>query len=329
MRSVPQILFVDDEPAVLRALRRLFADEPVEILMAESGEKALALIEQGAQPCVILSDQNMPHMKGSVFLAEAKARLPDSVRFMLTGYADLDAAVDAINQGGISRYLSKPWRDEEVLVAVRDAVQYHRLIVENRALTQELHERNRQLEDLNANLEGLVAMRTRTLEEKLKELEGRNILQEHLLTIHPLENTVEMVRYVIAGVMEIDVVRIYLLEESGDLAVFGDEDLSEEGARSGPACGLQKAVEDVVFLKKPVRSSDDYPMVVVPIVNGDDCMGAIEVNTCLCKRPLMENDVEVLCGFALQAAVGIRDSLLKGKLPPWDDRVEKMLDEFE
>ncbi|MCK5404869.1 MAG: response regulator, partial [Desulfobulbaceae bacterium] len=105
------VLFVDDEKNILKALQRLFLDEEYAILTAESGKEALSLLDSGETPTVIVSDQRMPEMDGAEFLALAKERQPESIRMVLTGYADINAAVDAVNRGGIYRYIMKPWND--------------------------------------------------------------------------------------------------------------------------------------------------------------------------------------------------------------------------
>ncbi len=100
------VLLVDDEPMVLAGLQRsLFGRYPV--LTATSGEQALALMAK--QPiAVVISDMRMPGMDGASFLAQVQARFPDTVRMLLTGYADLDTAVAAVNEGAIFRFLHKP-----------------------------------------------------------------------------------------------------------------------------------------------------------------------------------------------------------------------------
>ena len=111
-----EILFVDDEKNVLQSLKRLLMDEEgFEILLAESGEKALDILAERPGIGLIVSDQRMPGLTGADFLARAKVIAPDAVRILLTGYADINAVSDAVNRGGINRYITKPWKDEELL----------------------------------------------------------------------------------------------------------------------------------------------------------------------------------------------------------------------
>jgi response regulator RpfG family c-di-GMP phosphodiesterase len=126
------VLFVDDEENVLRALKRLFIDnDTIEIFTACSGREGLEILKT-APVSVIVSDQRMPEMNGAEFLEKASRQAPDSVRIVLTGYADINAAMDAVNKGGIYRYITKPWNDNEFILTVRDAIERYRLVTENK-----------------------------------------------------------------------------------------------------------------------------------------------------------------------------------------------------
>ncbi|GAB2180588.1 hypothetical protein DLREEDagrD3_08110 [Denitratisoma sp. agr-D3] len=124
------LLLVDDEPALLHSLLRLFRDEGYELLTAASGEEALQLLEQHSAQ-VLLSDQRMPGMSGVEFLTEAKRRYPDSVRMVLSGYADIETITDAINRGNVYKFLHKPWDNQLLLENVRDAFRQFDLIQQN------------------------------------------------------------------------------------------------------------------------------------------------------------------------------------------------------
>ncbi|MBU4228810.1 MAG: response regulator, partial [Proteobacteria bacterium] len=110
-----KILFVDDEENILRSLQRLFMDEEIEVFTASSGAKGLEILARETEVGVIVSDQRMPEMTGVDFLEKSKAISPQSIRILLTGYADVNAAIDAINRGGTFRYLNKPWNDDELV----------------------------------------------------------------------------------------------------------------------------------------------------------------------------------------------------------------------
>lgn len=115
------VLVVDDEENILRAIRRLLMDEPGEILTASCGASGLDILRSTKTIGVIVSDQRMPGMSGAEFIEKSREFAPNAVRIILTGYADLASAVDAINKGGVWKYLAKPWNDEELLKIVREA----------------------------------------------------------------------------------------------------------------------------------------------------------------------------------------------------------------
>ncbi|UGQ47801.1 EAL domain-containing protein [Massilia endophytica] len=114
------LLLVDDEPSVLSSLERLFRREGYRILSAGSGKQGLELLASNDVQ-VVISDQRMPEMQGTEFMARAKELYPDTVRMILSGYADLTSVKDAINRGAVYKFLSKPWDDDELRETVRDA----------------------------------------------------------------------------------------------------------------------------------------------------------------------------------------------------------------
>lgn len=116
-----RVLLVDDEAGVIKAISRLLADEPYDIVTAKSGREALGLMATTAID-VIISDERMPGMSG-VELLEAVSRIhPQTIRIILTGHADTGLVFQAINDGKIYRFLSKPWDDRELLAIVRQAM---------------------------------------------------------------------------------------------------------------------------------------------------------------------------------------------------------------
>ena len=149
------LLLVDDEPNVLNALTRLLRSEGIEILRAESGEAAIKLLES-RKVGVIVSDQRMPGMSGIEFLRHAKLIYPDTVRMVLSGYTDLKSVTDAINEGAVYKFLTKPWEDEQVRASIREAFGHYELRAENTRLAEELARANEQLSLAKVRLEGEV-----------------------------------------------------------------------------------------------------------------------------------------------------------------------------
>jgi DNA-binding NtrC family response regulator len=140
------ILLVDDEPEILFSLRGLLRKE-FELYTAESGAQALEILHQHPVH-VIMTDQRMPQMTGVELLQRAKGDCPEATRIVFTGYADIKAVVDAINQGQIYRYLTKPWDPEELLATLREACEHHDHIAERRRLLLDLREHVRHCQTL-------------------------------------------------------------------------------------------------------------------------------------------------------------------------------------
>ena len=172
--SVPnRILFVDDEENVLRSLKRLFMSEDYEVYTASSGQNGLDIIQEIEVP-VIVSDQRMPVMTGAEFLEKSRQLCPDAVRIILTGYADIEAAIGAINRGGAYRYVSKPWNDGDLLMVVKDAFEKYRLVKENKYLTELTIQQNEELKKWSTELEFYVQQHTIDLTKQNKELKKLN-----------------------------------------------------------------------------------------------------------------------------------------------------------
>ncbi len=137
-----RVMLVDDESLVLSALRRVLAapiryegrDYPLQVETFDSPVAALERAGEGEPFDLVISDYRMPGMDGVVFLKAFMERQPDAARIILSGYADLDGLIGAINEARIFRFLSKPWHDFDLTAAVAQALAYRALLLENRRL---------------------------------------------------------------------------------------------------------------------------------------------------------------------------------------------------
>jgi two-component system chemotaxis response regulator CheY len=153
------IICVDDEVSVLETLQEQLRErfgQTHEIEIAESAENALALIdeiqESGEVIEVIISDQVMPGMKGDKFFEEIHRKLPDAIKILLTGQAGLDSAIRAINYGGLSRYVEKPWNIDLLSRDIQELITKFRQNLENQHMLKELNRRIQELEKENQEL---------------------------------------------------------------------------------------------------------------------------------------------------------------------------------
>ena len=149
------LLLVDDEENIVSSLKRLFRRDGYHILTANSGAEALNVLAAN-EVHVILSDQRMPGMTGVEFLREAKVRCPGSVRITLSGYTDLQSIIDAVNEGAVYKFLTKPWEDARLREHVAQAFEQFELASENVRLGMEVRAINRDLASVNQRLERMV-----------------------------------------------------------------------------------------------------------------------------------------------------------------------------
>lgn len=188
-----RLLCVDDEPNILSALRRLLRVDGYQITLATSGEEALSIMA-GQTFDLVISDMRMPGMDGARFLERVKREWPDTMRLLLTGYADISSTVDAINKGEIYRYISKPWEDNDLRLIIRHALERKALERETARLEQLTAQQNEELRDLNANLELKVMERTVELRQAHEKLKG-----SFLTSIKVFSNLIELRGATLAG----------------------------------------------------------------------------------------------------------------------------------
>ena len=130
-----RVLFVDDEVAVLNGYQRLLHRE-FEVNIAVGGEEGLASIRKHGPYAVVISDMRMPGMNGAQFLSQVRQKAPDTLRILLTGFTDLTAAMDAVNEGNIFRFLTKPCEKEILQAAITTGVKQYRLITMEKELLE-------------------------------------------------------------------------------------------------------------------------------------------------------------------------------------------------
>ena len=193
------LLLVDDEPNVSTSLLRLLRKENYQVFTAESGEKALEILQKNPIK-VIVSDQRMPNMTGSELFAQVKEKYPDTIRIILSGYTDFESISDAINKGSIYKFLEKPWNNEVFRAEIRQAFD-----------TQGLMQRNQQLNHLfESTIEAI------TICNEQGCIESVNPAFCHLTDFFPID---------VIGKPLMDLFKIYPQELSPEnLEVFSPED---------------------------------------------------------------------------------------------------------
>jgi diguanylate cyclase (GGDEF)-like protein/PAS domain S-box-containing protein len=149
------LLLVDDEPNILSALKRLLRRDNYKILTAASGKDGLELLGQNKID-VIVSDQRMPGMTGVEFLRTVKTMHPETVRIVLSGFTELQSVTDAVNEGAIYKFLTKPWDDTQLRKHIEQAFQHKEMVDENQRLNQQVRTANQELAKANRQLEDVL-----------------------------------------------------------------------------------------------------------------------------------------------------------------------------
>ena len=175
-----RLLFLDDEPFVLKALKRTFEMEGFEVVVASRPSEALAVLKEGKEFQVIGSDYRMPEMNGAEFLQRARELSPQSYRLLISAVEEFGVAVEAVNRGEIHRLIPKPWDRDELITIVRSASEDYHLRRRYQEMTALLHAKNAALETMNRDLEQRVRDSTAGLLAALAQsLDGRRAHASH------------------------------------------------------------------------------------------------------------------------------------------------------
>ena len=183
-----RILFIDDETNILRALERVFLDEEYEILTAGSAGEALDILSTMGPVQVVVSDYRMPQMNGVELLRTIREKWPETVRAVLSGYADTEAVVSAINNGQIYRFIPKPWNDTELRMTIAEAVKQYRRLRKELLYAESLQKKIDDLERENSFLVQRIAVTE-------DGLSAREILENLPIGIVVLDQAMSIVHY--------------------------------------------------------------------------------------------------------------------------------------
>lgn len=243
--SLPCILVVDDERAITRSVTDLL-DHDYQVLTASSAEEGLALLASNPV-AVILTDQRMPGGTGAELLAQSLDVAPEATRILFTGYSDISAVIDAVNQGQVNRYITKPWEPEELKVVVSQGLERNRLVVDNRRLLTELSRANDELEQR-------VRERTTQLREQNKALRVAHQRIEELSRRDALTGLTN--RRWLDEVLRVEVERARRYETPLSVAMADLDHFKEINDSFGHAVGDQVLTATARVLEDAVRMTD-------------------------------------------------------------------------
>lgn len=148
-----RVLVVDDEPSVGKAIGRILDTQKIKSIYVPSGEAGIeAITGSDQQFSLIICDQRMAGMQGTQFLAHAKEITPESIRFLTTGYSEMDTIINAVNKGAIQHYISKPWDTEDLVKKIQAGIARYEQYLESEQLSGLAKKQNAKLYDLNCEL---------------------------------------------------------------------------------------------------------------------------------------------------------------------------------
>jgi len=298
-----RILAVDDVPANLDVLFQTLEVLACEVLVARDGESALQLAAR-THPDLILLDVMMPGIDGYETCRRLKAdpALRQIPVLFLTAREDVEGVVEGFAAGGLD-YILKPFRGQEVIARIRTHLERARFA--------------QQLAEINAHLEELVAARTRQLEMKVRQLQGRDRIARHLLAVHPLEESLQLVLDVAADLVVVDRAALYVFQ-GGQLVPAAAQD--QEGALPP---------ERLAALARPrleggglVWEGGAGALALVAIRQEQELLGALSVDR---AAPLNPEEEHLLDSLALEAAVVINDARLRSDAATWQGCLDELL----
>ena len=227
------LLLVDDEPNVVASLRRLLRPDGYHILSASSGSQALQLLRSDPVD-IIVADQRMPDMTGVEFLRQAKVLYPQTIRIVLSGHSELQSVTDAINEGAVYRFLTKPWDEDQLRSFIDQAFRHRELVDDNEQLNLRIRTANQELAAGNRELKEVLERNQQALQ--LGDLR-QNLLREALDPLQP-------------PVLAIDDAGVVAVANAGVRALLG-------GAAPRPGQAVAQAMPMLDLLLRRAPEGDD------------------------------------------------------------------------
>jgi len=321
------LLFVDDEKNILSALRRVFDETDYEILTAEDGRQGLRLMKDH-DVSLILSDYRMPGLNGIEFLKQAREISPFATRMILTGYADMDVILSAINEGNVFKFILKPWEEANLKLEIQKGLEYFSMKKQQDELVKTVEEQNRRLKEWNVTLEKKVDEKTKEIKEmnnilkqNIRELESRDKVLEFLLDVHTLEESLEAILNEIMALIPVHKLVAYVLapDRKSMKPKFG---ITRKG--KGTTTLSSKELKRCPTLPLPTPDDQDKQYydglseanrlseysIFIPFKRQHNCLGSLLLDNMETKTPLQESGIKLASVFASLAAIAVNDYLV-------------------
>ena len=303
-QSKLKLMVVDDEADNLELLQRTFRRD-FKVFLAESGFKALQILEQEGEMAIIISDQRMPKMNGTEFLSRTVDRFPDTMRILLTGYTDVEDLVGAINAGKVFKYIMKPWNPDDLEVIVQQAAETYRVLKQR---TNELHRALRR--------ESLFNAVTTAIRESL---DYRSMLQTVVETIgHTFATDACILRPVQSNTA-------FSSQFSSEVFSYLSPEQSADGSLHGTDLDLAK-LEWVMETRQiqRIQSQENDTLcthLAVPLSYQQEALAVLVLYKESHSEPWVEEEVQLIAGVAAQASLAISQAKLYQRI---QDQTEQM-----
>lgn len=157
VRNKATILVVDDEQDILQLIADILATQNYEVLTAVSAEKALSIIEN-QQVDIVITDENMPGMSGTELLSIMRFQHPDIISMMITGYADVETTIRAINDAQVYKFFTKPLRMTDLIISVKNALEHQQCMTEVNRLKRKVSEQKKHIAELEHLYPGITQL---------------------------------------------------------------------------------------------------------------------------------------------------------------------------
>lgn len=183
------LLFIDDEPNILSSLKRVLEGEDREIYLAKDAAEGWKILQEKGEMELVICDNKLPGMMGVDFFIKVKHLYPDTIRILITGYPDLNSAMDAINKAHIWRYILKPVEVEELRTLVKQSFDYYRILKENRLLLQIARQQAEWLRVLKEKYPAMVGKEVSDMAYTMDEKHVSAIVEDFIKKYYPQEKT--------------------------------------------------------------------------------------------------------------------------------------------
>ena len=294
----PKLLVVDDEPDNLDLLYRTFYRQ-FKVLRAKSGPQALAILDTQPDVAVIISDQRMPGMSGTEFLRQTAAQHPNIMRIILTGYTDVEDLVDAINQGKVFKYVTKPWEANELKAVVEQALETHQLL---RSRTEELQRVLQQETLLNAITNTIRSATTaQDMVQTIVETVGHMMTADicALQLFGDIAQAIEPTLWVSPQTgIPANIVRVWqpqLVAEVDTITVLTATDL--------------KTRTELLALQDVYHALDIHSTLLVPLISQHQFIAVLALHHCKHPKEWLMSEQQLLTKTADQAALALSQAI--------------------